>query len=111
MAEIIDCPSCHRKLHAPETVNGQDVQCPSCGTTFRATFGSNSVRVEPVVRPAERPRSRGEPPDDYGLDEPPGGPEGRRSLSPRAEGGRGPIMPARGAAVLTLGILALVGLV
>jgi hypothetical protein len=109
MPEIIDCPNCHRKLQAPESLNGQDVQCPSCGTTFRASIGPTSVRVEPLVRPAEQPRPRGEPPaDDYGLDDPRGGPGDWRSLPPRGEG-RGRALPHRGSGVLTVGILALVG--
>ena len=33
MPEIITCPSCQRKLQAPESILGQDVQCPSCGAT------------------------------------------------------------------------------
>ncbi|HYT90260.1 MAG TPA: hypothetical protein VEL76_16250 [Gemmataceae bacterium] len=105
MAEIISCPSCRRKLQAPETLQGHDVQCPSCGATFTANF---AVPPPPYVRPAPsyeaREQRSGPGRDDYGLDE-----EQRQ----RGEWGgpRRPAQPHRGAAILTLGILALVGLV
>jgi hypothetical protein len=108
MPEIITCPSCQRRLQAPESSLGQDVQCPSCGTTFIATFGAPPPRPVPVPRESGLPGpvgGRGRSADDYGLDEERGGREGWRALPQRGE------LPHRGAAVLTLGILALVGLV
>jgi hypothetical protein len=110
MAEIITCPSCQRKLQAPESILGQDVQCPSCGATFVAAFGA--PRPGPVPRESDRPGGgRGRQTDDYGLDEDRGGREGWRSLPPREGLPQGQRLPHRGPAVLTLGVLALVGLV
>src|SRR5439155_3291602 len=114
MPEIITCPSCQRKLQAPESILGQDVQCPSCGATFIATFGAPPPRPAPVPREGGRPvpaAGRGRQADDYGLDDERGGREGWRSLPPRADLPPGHRLPHRGAAVLTLGIPALVGLV
>jgi hypothetical protein len=120
MPEIITCPSCQRKLQAPESTLGQDVQCPSCGATFIATFGAPPPRPAPVPRESSRPVSGGGRgrqaddygrADDYGLDEERGGRAGWRALPPRADLPHGHVLPHRGAAVLTLGILALVGLV
>jgi hypothetical protein len=105
MPEIIECPSCRRRLHAPESLLGQDVQCPSCGTNFTATFGQAPVRAGPAPREAEQPRPRtGPPPDDYGLD-------AWRSSLPGRGSARGPVLPHRGSAILTIGILALVSLI
>jgi hypothetical protein len=36
MPDVLTCPSCQRKLQVPETLMGQEVQCPTCGATFRA---------------------------------------------------------------------------
>ncbi len=108
MPEIISCPSCQRKLQAPESIFGQDVQCPTCGATFVATFGAPPVRTMPAPRESNRPRpesGRSRPVDDYGLDDDTGNREDRRPVPRREQ------VPHRGAAVLTLGILALVGLV
>jgi hypothetical protein len=106
MPEIISCPSCRRRLQAPESVLGQDVQCPTCGTTFTARFGPpESVQPPPVTedRPEPAPRPRR---DDYGLDDDPG--RGERDGWRERRGGTA---PHRGPVILTLGILALVGLV
>jgi hypothetical protein len=51
MAEIISCPSCHRKLQVPETLAGQDVQCPTCGATFVARVGD---AVPPLSQRSDR---------------------------------------------------------
>ncbi|MCI0465244.1 MAG: zinc-ribbon domain-containing protein [Gemmataceae bacterium] len=111
MPEIIPCPDCGRKLQAPDEVLGRDVQCPTCGTTFVAQFGPSNPPVQRAAAPevvagpgperrSARPRSR--PQDDYGLDDDPG--------DERLRGrGRG-LLPHRAGTVLTLGILALVGL-
>jgi hypothetical protein len=112
MAEIIDCPSCHRKLQASEAPDGQDVQCPGCGTTFHVRTGAASIRVEPLVREVERTRpQRGPGVDDYALDESRGRPEGWTSLPPHGDRPFGLLRPHRGATVLTIGILALAGLI
>jgi hypothetical protein len=91
MPEIISCPSCQRKLQVPESLLGQDVQCPTCGATFVGTAnGAPPVsRREPssYPPPAPRPQRR----DDSDRRRP------RRDLAPH-----------RGSTVLTLGILSLV---
>jgi hypothetical protein len=113
MPEIVTCPSCQRKLQAPESILGQDVQCPSCGATFVAAVVAPPPRVQPVPRDSERPAPggrRGRAADDYGLDDDRGGREGWRP-PPREALPPGQRLPHRGAAVLTLGILALVSLV
>jgi hypothetical protein len=103
MSEITSCPSCQRKLQVPETLIGQDVQCPTCGATFVARLGGDSAPAP--ARPEARPwdferhgRERGNearfgPPDEYAE---PGGWR-RRDLAPH-----------RGVLILVLGILGLV---
>jgi hypothetical protein len=105
MAEITSCPSCQRKLQVPETLSGQDVQCPSCGATFVARIGGE-LPSKPSPIPADRSvdhrddrprRRRGRDldddddynDDDFGSDQP-----RRRDVSPH-----------RGALILVLGIL------
>jgi hypothetical protein len=112
MPEIISCPSCRRKLQAPEALQGQDVQCPTCGTTFTADFGEPPVPPPPVVPPAPSagepwrpPPRRDRPTDDYGLDRAPDDAGGRRGYRERGA------LAHRGSLILTLGILGLVGLV
>jgi hypothetical protein len=117
MSEIISCPSCQRKVQVPESLAGQDVQCPTCGATFVAQLpgaaqpsGSHAPdRWETTERPAswsQREPSRephpayGEPrdyrrgPDDYRGD----------------YGGYRPrdLVPHRGGVILALGIVGLV---
>jgi hypothetical protein len=109
MQEIISCPSCHRKLQVPENLIGQDVQCPTCGATFVGAVGGSVPSPAPAVqsqpgRPAPAPPPRGGYDDrrpyrdDY--DDRQGPPYGR--------GPRRDLLPHRGSAVLTLGILSLV---
>jgi hypothetical protein len=95
MSEIISCPSCQRKLQVPPTLDRQDVQCPSCGATFVAHL------------PQPRPQ-RGW---TGGAAQPPAWGQG-----PIEDGGLGPglqrrdLAPHRGALILVLGLLGLVGL-
>jgi hypothetical protein len=70
MPEVLTCPSCQRKLQVPETLIGQDVQCPTCGATFLAQVGGSSPgrsaapqRDEPPSR--EMTRSSRRDADDY----------------------------------------------
>jgi hypothetical protein len=113
MPEIINCPSCQRKLQVPESLLGQDVQCPTCGATFTAAAaGPVPARVaEPPDRPASglerEPEERSRPPrprrydyDDDFEDDYDDRPRRRRDLRPH-----------RGSAVLVLGILSLAGFV
>src|SRR4051794_29892867 len=59
MPEVIDCPSCRRKLRRPEGLDGQLVRCPACATTFTAGGRAEipfAVLAEPVEDPlAARP--------------------------------------------------------
>jgi hypothetical protein len=115
MQEIINCPSCQRKLQVPEALLGQDVQCPTCGATFTATLGgqvlpqpgsgpapgepSYDVEQEPGPRGEAAPRRRdgADDYDDYDDE------ADRRRLRRRRD-----LLPHRGSTVLTLGVLALV---
>jgi hypothetical protein len=113
MTEIISCPGCRRKLQVPETLLGQDVQCPSCSRTFVAATGSIQVAPPRPEEPApawegapgeRRQAAEGPgrpPPDDYGRDDYGAGEAYRRRR-------RHPMVPHRGSAVLTLGILSLI---
>jgi hypothetical protein len=109
MHEIISCPSCQRKLQVPESLLGQDVQCPTCGATFVGSPAGVS-QAPPSARPAPYPQSRPGPGprrDDYG---PRGGYDDydARERDRYWRGHRRDLMPHRGSAVLTLGILSLV---
>src|SRR5262249_47575212 len=114
MQEIISCPSCQRKLQVPDSLAGQDVQCPTCGATFVASAAATTVppadssaptRSAPPApagtdraplpdRPPRR-RIEDEDEDDYDADRP------RRR--------RRDLLPHRGAMILTFGILSLTG--
>jgi hypothetical protein len=100
MADIINCPSCKRKLQVPETLLGQDVQCPTCSATFEARIAGQDSKSDRHERQAEnmdddrhedrqprRPDRSDEYDDDYQKPR-------RRDLAPH-----------RGGLVLTLGIL------
>lgn len=92
MAEIISCPSCQRKLQVPVTLARQDVQCPGCGATFVAHLPEPAL---PRDRPRDPPSWVRGPLEDDGF----GPGMQRRDLAPH-----------RGALILTLGLLGLVGL-
>ncbi len=105
MQEIISCPSCKRKLQVPEGLIGQDVQCPTCGATFTARVGGPAPTA-----PAGSP---GRYSDDRWTDDR----DSRRDRDrdwDRDRGGYGDsgprrdLMPHRGSAVLTLGIISIV---
>jgi hypothetical protein len=99
MQEIVNCPSCQRKLQVPESLLGQDVQCPTCGATFVAALGGQTAPPPPAPRyeeefsrreKTERPRYHDDHDDDY---------EDR----PRRR--RRDLMPHRGVMILVFGIL------
>jgi hypothetical protein len=121
MSEIISCPSCQRKVQVPETLAGQDVQCPTCGATFVAQIPgaappSQSPPADNWDVTAERPASWSDrPPPDYrrGYDD-----QRRGYDDQRGDYGRPPddygrsvnyrrrdMMPHRGGMILTLGLL------
>jgi hypothetical protein len=111
MAEIISCPSCQRKLQVPETLAGQDVQCPTCGATFVARVGNDmpppshrasaaGERWEDRRTGSGRPLEETQPYDDReGYDRP-----YIDDLSRR----RRDLTPHRGALILCLGVIGLV---
>jgi hypothetical protein len=114
MQEIINCPSCQRRLQVPDSLIGQDVQCPTCGATFVASVGgqpSKPVERLPEVGVSAREtapeeaddkprRRRPAEDDDYGdYDEDDDRYRRRR---------RRDLAPHRGSTILTLGILSLV---
>src|SRR5262249_21885299 len=113
MPEITQCPGCQRKLQVPETLLGQQVQCPTCGAMFTASLDADAPPPLPPRSEAMPPRER----DDYGGDE---GPRRRRRYDDR--GGqyddyddyddydrprrrRRDLMPHRGSTILALGII------
>jgi len=113
MNEVIQCASCQRKLSLPDTLIGQEVQCPTCGARFTAQgAGDAPPSREPASHARELPSS--EPPrydddrgerrrryadydDDYGDE----GDDFRRMR-------RRDLAPHRGGTILTLGILSIV---
>ena len=97
MQEIINCPSCQRKLQVPDSLLGQDVQCPTCGATFVASWNNPAPpppgpsTAPPPYHPPPPPGPRVPPPygrtredyDDYDdisapkFEPPPAPPEAR----------------------------------
>ncbi len=49
LVQIINCPSCTRKLRVPEDLLGKQVRCPTCGHTFTATLTHESVTAPPAA--------------------------------------------------------------
>jgi hypothetical protein len=110
MQEIINCPSCQRKLQVPDTLMGQDVQCPTCGATFtaRGDRPPPSPPPPPPPPPYQLQRETWHPPQGGPPPGPPGyGPDdyGRSGYGRQRHPGQ---VPHRGSTVLVLGILSLV---
>jgi hypothetical protein len=111
MQEIIHCPGCQKKLQIPETLLGQDVQCPTCGGIFRAELDqqpappprrpedSRAEREEPADRPRSRSRRRRFDEDDI---------NDRDDVSRGRRSRRRDFEPHRGGLILVLGILSIV---
>jgi predicted Zn finger-like uncharacterized protein len=110
MANIIDCPSCQRRLRVPDELLGTNVKCPSCGTMF------TTAASQPAPPPPAAPQSYAEAP-------PKAPPRERVAAPPRNEfdfGGADPgypydpsldrarLQPHRGTMILVFGILSLV---
>jgi hypothetical protein len=117
MPDIINCPSCQRKLQVPESLFGQDVQCPTCGATFTARADSGPAPAPPPP-PADPARDK----PTYDLEGPPqerrepGRPsrddyddyDDRDDYRDRRRPRRRDLIPHRGSTILTLGILSLI---
>jgi hypothetical protein len=101
MAEVLTCPKCDRKLQVPETLMGQDVQCPTCRATFLAQLGGATVEPAPApARKLDHPKRRAEfddDDDDFSFDRSRMRRRGRRNYEPH-----------RGSMIMTLGIVSLV---
>jgi hypothetical protein len=108
MQEIINCPSCKKKLQVPEGLIGQDVQCPTCGATFTARVGSPVPTVSPD-RYSESPKDRWEEDRDRDRDRGRDRDDDYRRRDYEDRGTRRDLMPHRGSAVLTIGIISIVG--
>lgn len=111
MQEIINCPSCRRKLQVPDSLLGQDVQCPTCGATFVAAWG-NQTPDSPVPRSEQHPW---QPPSNenpnraehYADEQVEGDEYEDYPHRPRRYRRRRDYEPHRGSTILTLGILSL----
>ncbi len=107
MNEIIACPSCQRKVTVPVAFFGKQVQCPQCQHTFTAQDPSVDA-----VQPGTPPSVSLAPSVLDAWDEPaPTSTARRRRYEDDSRDDLGlhrPMMPHRGAAVLTLGILSIV---
>ena len=84
MSTIINCPACERGLQLPESLFGQQVQCPTCGHTFTGSANGRSGSAGNYSEPddvAARYAAPSAPPDtdeDYHG----GAPERRISTKP-----------------------------
>jgi predicted Zn finger-like uncharacterized protein len=70
MAEVIQCPSCHKKLRVPENLIGKNVKCPACSTMFVAEV-EEDLPTAPLVdqEEASPPVRRRPPPPKEGIEE------------------------------------------
>ncbi len=105
MQEIISCPSCQRKLQVPESLLGQDVQCPTCGATFVASAGGQTAPAGTSAPPAPAPREPAperRPPKRAAADYE----EDVETDRPRRR--RRDLLPHRGGMILAFGIISLV---
>src|SRR5262249_19337219 len=107
MQEIISCPNCQRKLQVPDSLLGQDVQCPTCNATFVAAAGGQVTpstsgppklpgrELVPAEDGGRKKRAEEDLDEDYDDD--------RRRRRRRRD-----LEPHRGTMILVLGILSLV---
>jgi hypothetical protein len=96
MADVVECPQCHRQLRLPDGLLGQVAKCPACAMTF--VIGEEpppSAAPEPaaVPPPVEAPAPRRQFDDDD---------------APPVRRARRDMTPHRGGVILTFGILSLV---
>ncbi len=99
MPEVLTCPSCQRKLQVPESLMGQDVQCPTCSATFQAGGGGSGPAPESSSRALDRPSKRDRALDDDYADYD----GGRRNKVRRRR--RSDYEPHRGTMIMTMGII------
>ena len=59
MADIIDCPSCGRRLKLPGDLLGQEVRCPACDRLFKAATNVELPPTPLAVLPLESPSPPG----------------------------------------------------
>ncbi len=115
MPIAVQCPSCQRRLNAPDKLLGKRVKCPSCGKAFEVTQTPKpkTVDEEPLVEPEilddeepeAKPRRRRPRDDDEDEDE-----EERPSRRRRDKKKYRPVRqgaPHRGGLILMLGILSI----
>jgi len=64
MPEVIDCPSCRRRLKLPVELLGQEVRCPTCGISFTAALQRSppTLRVPENVEVTQQPLKPNPPP-------------------------------------------------
>ncbi len=103
MANIIDCPSCHRRLRVPDELLGANVKCPTCQTVFTTATAATPPRAD-LDAPADVPeqeRVSAKPQVNRPTDDPayPG---------PYDPGLRRDLPPHRGTMILVFGILSIV---
>jgi hypothetical protein len=105
MAELIACPNCRRQLQVPAHYLGETVQCPECQHRFTATASSVSTKpTAPAPVETGRTRTRERYDDDDDDDDDLDDIRIRRLRHRRSDW-----EPHRGAMILTLGLVALVG--
>ncbi len=107
MPSYIECPSCHRKLRVPDSLQAGQVKCPSCLNTFEA---SEAPQVPIEEQPAPEPPPP--PPTPFSESAPAMPQADRHNPSydndppfPRDYGPRRDSEPHRANLILTLGVI------
>src|SRR5437899_1406496 len=89
MPELIQCPSCDRKLRVPDNLIGKKVKCPSCSKTFVAAAAEEDLPTAPLLEEEAPPKAvRRKPrslPEDEGIEERPSRPRRRPAPPPEDE--------------------------
>lgn len=100
---IVACPSCHKKIKAPDSAAGKKAKCPSCGTVMMlpaavqdAEVINQDIPLPPPPGPLSTPLGGGgisdlldEADEMYSLEKKPGG-TGLSSSDPFASSGPAP---------------------
>jgi|GEM_PF-4054586 len=91
MPELIQCPSCDRKLRVPDNLIGKKVKCPSCTKIFVAAAAEEDLPTAPLLEEEEPPKAVRRkppplpPPEDEGIEEHPSRPRKRPAPPPEDE--------------------------